>query len=318
MSEFSRSEHGYIGEQRTKAILAKNFWVLTRSVDVDAVDLIIQNKSKSNNDLTSKREKAPELGYVQSKYFEKNNTVRINKSYVDDPESSYRKGFFAFLHSDDESGENIHFFFSSREIQSNWYIDESGLYYCFALTKERQYTKFKNLKNSEIAEIVKSGITDLKFSVESLICRSFISMNSNVRSRDDKSGAYMLARPYGCPTAIYKNSEKSSSPLDPRKDLFPYSGYFEWGYEGTAPRFLATSLLTHFFCGDVPDKNEVNAVLHNLISKLDKHNRKAHIINAEMIVAALGHVYYQGGPFKLNPTEQVLYDEARNKYSKYL
>ena len=318
MSEFSRSEHGYIGEQRTKAALAKHFWVLTRSVDVDAVDLIVQNKSKSNNDLTSKREKAPELGYVQSKYFERNNTVRIKKSYVDDPESSYRKGFFAFLHSDDESGDSIHFFFTSKDIQNNWYIDESGLYYCFALTKERQYTSFKNLKSVEISEIVQSGITDLKFSVESLICRGFISMNSNVRSIYDKSGSYILTRPYGCPTAIYKNSEGDSSPLDPRKDIFPYAGYFEWGYGGTAPRFLATSLLTHFFCGDVPDRKEVDAVLQYLISRLDRNSEEAHIINADMIVAALGHVYCRSAPVNLNSIEQRLYDEARKKYFKYL
>lgn len=318
MSEFKRPENGYLGEARSIALLSKNFWILTRSVDADSADIIVQLKVETTQELISKRTKTVELGYVQSKYFEGKNQVKILRSYVDDPEAPFRKGFFALVHTDDAEGRAVNYFFTAQEIQSHWYLNEAGDHYCFSLTQDRAYEDFEDISPKVMREKLVEGIKDLKSSVESLICRGFISMNSNARNIYEPAGRYVLTRPYGCPTAIYIDSEGCATPLDPRKDVFPYSGYFEWGYGGTGPKFLATSLLTHFLGGDIPDKSAVEALVGNLISRLDRSKHKDHEINVVMILKALSYIPYPHIETTSPPQLCEEYAMTCKKYEKYL
>ncbi|PWE47264.1 DUF6166 domain-containing protein [Pseudomonas prosekii] len=318
MSEFKRPENGYLGEARSKALLSKNFWVLTRSVDADSADIIVQLKVETTQELISKRTKTVELGYVQSKYFEGKNQVKILRSYVDDPEAPFRKGFFALVHTDDAEDRAVNYFFTAQEIQSHWYLNEAKDHYCFSLTQDREYKDFRNIPPRLMRDAIEEGIRDLKSSVESLISRGFISMNSNTRNIHAPPGKYVLTRPYNCPTAIYIDSEGCSSPLDPRKDVFPYSGYFEWGYEGTAPKFLATSILTHFLGGDIPDNSAIDALFGYLIVRLDRYSPEDHEIDAEMILRALSYIPYPSTDITSQAELKELYEITRKKYDKYL
>ncbi|MFK3602394.1 hypothetical protein A7D21_15565 [Pseudomonas sp. AP19] len=315
---YKQNENGYTGETRSKALLSNDFWILTRSVDADSADIIVQEKQRSKEHAIHNRAHTPALGYVQSKYFEGHNQVKIHRNYVDDPITPFRKGYFALIHTNDEHERHVHYFFTAQDIQTHWYFNDKKDHYCFSLTADRDYSEFKNLLPKAIREQIQSGIKDLKYSVESLIWRDFIALNSNTRCLGSPAGQYILTRPHGCPTAIYVAPNGQASPLDPRKDLFPYSGFFEWGYNGTGPNFLAISLLAHFFGGDIPDNDSIDALKYNLISHLERFNKDDIIIDSDRILRALAYV--PDSPVDLNshPTLLSLYNEAQNRYKKYV
>lgn len=90
--------------------------------------------------------------------------------------------------------------------------------------------------------------------------------------------------------------------------------FFEWGYNGTGPNFLAISLLAHFFGGDIPDNDSIDALKYNLISHLERFNKEDIIIDSDRILRALAYV--PDSPVDLNshPTLLSLYNEAQNRY----
>ncbi|MDU9393965.1 DUF6166 domain-containing protein [Pseudomonas sp. zfem002] len=314
---YKQDENGYKGEARTRAFLSDHFWILTRSVDADSADLIVQQRMASSAEAIARRDRTVELGYIQSKYFEGKHQVRIHRSYVDDPQHPYRKGYFAFLHSNDEQEEHVHYFFSAEEIQKHWYKDRQQDHYCFSLTEERSYADFRNLGRKHIKEKIVEGIRELRGSIENLIWRGFIASRSDTRMLGDTAGSYILTRPHGCPTVIYKVGEEAR-PLEPRKDVVPTLSYFEWGYSGSGPMLLAASILTHFMAGDIPTRDEINAVTDYLIDRLERFNTSDHVIDTPMILCALSYIPYPVRETDLDGPLKSLYEETLKKYARYL
>lgn len=317
MCDYKKDENGYKGEERSRAFLSDHFWILTRSVDADSADIIVQERMESSADAIAKRNRSVELGYIQSKFFENKNQVRIHRSYVDDPVHPYRKGYFAFLHSNDAEDEHVHYFFSAEDIQQHWYLNSKQDHYCFSLTEERGYEAFRNLGRKHIKQKVLAGIRELRGSIESLIWRSFIANRSDTRMLGDTAGEYILTRPHGCPTAIYKVGGEVR-PLEPRKDVMPTLGHFEWGYYGTGPMLLAASILTHFMAGDIPRRDEINLVKDYLIGRLERFNETDHVIDASMILCALSYIPYPTKATELDARMKPVYEETLKKYEKYL
>lgn len=153
-----REENGAKGEIRTQEILIDYFWVLKRSVDVEGADLLVQIPADSLDELWGRKSKIQVFGVIQAKYFEGSNQVKILKKYVEDSSGFPRTDFFAMLHSNDEDGENIQYFFTANEVQKEFYEDQKDEYYCFSLTKDRNYADFKNKKKKHIGAVIKEGI----------------------------------------------------------------------------------------------------------------------------------------------------------------
>ena len=107
--------NGNLGELRTKAILSESFFVSERSVDIDGTDFIVEIPF---NNIQEQR-KFKEQGFVQAKYFEGHNEVKIAVEYVEDIDT-LRTNFFAFLHTDDENGDKAHYFFTSSQIKKEF------------------------------------------------------------------------------------------------------------------------------------------------------------------------------------------------------
>ena len=100
-------DNGKIGEARTRAILVNAFWILERSVDIEGADFIIQRKIYGRNLLD---ERAPRLGYVQSKFCQDSSTgIDIHADYVVDPEGAARNEFFLFVHTGGPGKETVYF-----------------------------------------------------------------------------------------------------------------------------------------------------------------------------------------------------------------
>ncbi|WP_394531771.1 hypothetical protein C1N83_26640 [Priestia aryabhattai] len=96
------SDNGYIGEQRTRKILSKEYWLLNRSIDANGADTILQRKSFKQDLLSIDPLR---LGFAQSKFTENiNRTISIDAKYiVDVDEQNNNKlvplhGFFVFIH----------------------------------------------------------------------------------------------------------------------------------------------------------------------------------------------------------------------------
>ncbi|OPH48013.1 hypothetical protein [Vibrio campbellii] len=327
MSDYKSSENGYTGELRTKSLLSEDFWLLTRSVDLDSVDLIVQRKADSQSVVQKNRVKSPQLAYVQSKFvttkqkegFLSSTQAKIPCHYVEQPDGTDRKGFFALIHTTFPDRDHTHYFFSSREIMSHWELTSDKSCYYFSLCKSRNYIDFRNKKVSQIARDIELGISDLNNTIKQFTIIDYMDLNTNVRDLQEKCGKYIFTRVEGCPIVIYKSENGNAYPLELRKDVYQYSGYFEWGHGGTSARFLAYSLLVHFFGGEIPKRHEVTLIVERLISLLDKEKR--HEIESEHILLALAHIAYNkdlNSIMSSNGSLKSLYTQAYNDYKKYL
>lgn len=99
-----------------------------------------------------------------------------------------------------------------------------------------------------------------------LFLRAYIDVRN---TQEGETFTYMLQEIAGCQLVIrVNNSTGSSRLLEPRRDLFPYSGDFSWGYAGTGPQFLTVSLLGHHLGGRAPTPIERERLLRNLIQGL--------------------------------------------------
>ncbi|AUC75692.1 hypothetical protein [Olleya sp. Bg11-27] len=161
--------NGNLGESRTNAILSEYFFVSERSVDIDGTDFIVEIPF---NDIKEFR-KFKEQGIVQAKYFEAQNEVKIAKDYVEDIDT-LRTNFFAFLHTNDENGDKIHYFFTSSQIKKEFRLrkDKKTLkeYFIFSLTKSRLFKNYRNLDEKTILRTIKNGIlTTEEYSRQKLI-----------------------------------------------------------------------------------------------------------------------------------------------------
>lgn len=153
-----KEENGKKGEARTNAVLLDSFWVFTRSVDVEGADFLVQIPADTLEELREKTYKIQVLGMIQAKYFEGNNQVKILKKYVEDSMGIPRTEFFAMLHTNDKECEDVHYFFSATEIQTEFYRDLNDEYYRFSITQDRDYANFKNKRKKDILSKIKNGI----------------------------------------------------------------------------------------------------------------------------------------------------------------
>ncbi|WP_434673321.1 hypothetical protein [Pseudomonas sp. R1-15] len=271
MSELAkREENGGIGESLTQSILLSRFWVLKRSADVDGADFLVQRQSDELDEVRRRAHDIEILGIVQSKYFEKSNQVKVQKLYVLDKDQP-RKEFFCSLHTHDEEGEHVHYFFSAQDIVNEFETSPCGEYYWFALTKERQYTEYKNPKNRFILDKIESGMNQAEGSAN----KGFIQNKLKVFARPtmhfqnvpDFQYTLMIVDEVRVVTA--KNMMTTYSRLlEARRDLYENQGDFYWGDDYTGCQFLAVSILAHHFDGDLPEGAPV-AALRGLLMDLD-------------------------------------------------
>ena len=241
-------QNAALGASLTEATLLKKFWVLKRSVDIEGADFLVQQR---NVDLERTRDRPIQLGLVQAKFFEGNNQVRIAKSYVED-QNGPRPDFFALLHTQSESGETTSYFFSASEIVQSWSVTKCNGYYYFALTKDKQFFVHRNRADTDIEDIIISGLRQTESHQTEFMFRSFFNVYVDTRTMlpSPHSITYLLRDVEGCNIVLYRDNDTGGiRPLEPRRDLYTYSGDFSWGYSGTGPMFLAASILGHHFGG---------------------------------------------------------------------
>jgi len=277
-----REENGRSGESLTQSILLSRFWVLKRSADIDGADFLVQRQC---DDLEEVRRRAHEiqiLGIVQSKYFEKSNQVKVQKDYVLD-KNQPRKEFFCSLHTHDEEGENVHYFFSAEDIVNEFEVSLCEKYYWFALTEERKYTNYKNQKNRFILDKIESGMNQAEGNAN----KGFIQKKLRVFARptmhfqDIPDFQYMLTIVNDVHVVTVKNMVNTSSRLlEQRRDLYENQGDFYWGDDYTGCQFLAVSILAHHFDGELPGDAPV-AALRDLLQSLDADSK--YMIDSEML-----------------------------------
>lgn len=160
MSELAkRAENGELGETLTAAILMNKFWVLKRSVDIEGADLLIQEQTDTLEELFDRKMRIQVFGIAQAKFFEGHNSVYIEKKYVEDNLGVARNEFFAFLHTRDEQYENRCYFFTAKEIQKEF--EENGTHYRFAITKNREYSRFLR-RNKEILQTIATSLASVE------------------------------------------------------------------------------------------------------------------------------------------------------------
>jgi hypothetical protein len=157
MLQAKQQENREKGETRTLSILSDGFWVLKRSVDIDGADFLVQIPAGSLEELRNRQKRIEVFGVIQAKYFENSNQVKIQKIYIEDAVGP-RPEFFALLHTNDSASENVHYFFTAQQIIQEFYIDKNDEYYCFGLTQNRNYKRFRNIPTRKILGIIKRGI----------------------------------------------------------------------------------------------------------------------------------------------------------------
>ena len=242
--------NGAKGEARTEAILLDEFWVLRRSVDVEAADFLVQLPSDTIEELRMKKDKIQVFGIVQSKYFEAKNQVKIEKKYVLDNGQPLTE-FFAILHTDNINGEKQYYFFSAQDIVNEFYLDSNNKYYCFSLTNERDYGAFKNVKNEEITDTIRTAILQTEYSKNQKIINKLYKIFSiSTQHFDNKPKFIYKLRIVEGHQIVLCFDEKTDHThlLEYRRDIATLGG-FGWGYGGTGPYFLSTCILAHHFNG---------------------------------------------------------------------
>ncbi|MCG8762265.1 hypothetical protein [Tenacibaculum finnmarkense] len=149
--------NGNRGESRSHSLLSEYFIVSKTSVDIDGTDLIVQIPFNNTQEYRNFKEQ----GVVQAKYFEGNNEVKIAKEYVEDLDL-LRTNFFALIHSNNEDGDKLCYFFDASQIKKEFRIrkDPKTLkdYFVFSITNTRKFTEYLNLPEKNINRKIKEGI----------------------------------------------------------------------------------------------------------------------------------------------------------------
>ena len=260
--------NGRVGELRTEAMLARHFWILSRSVDVDGTDFIIELPSETKEILRSRRQQLECRGIVQAKYCEGTNAVRVDKEYVLEYDGEPRKEFFLFVHSDEEQGDDelpIDYFFTATEIVEHLPLKENarGAFYEFRLSRTRRYEQFKDVRRKLIVE----RITFLLREARERSLRAFAKRlhSPTIMAGSNYSGTpvtYLFRKVEGTSVVLIRHDQTGQTILlEPRRDLYKYDGGFAWGYRGTGPQFLTTSLLAHLLNGQDPSHEQFDRML---------------------------------------------------------
>ncbi|MCG8455742.1 MAG: DUF6166 domain-containing protein [Holophagales bacterium] len=250
-----RQLNGRVGELRTEAILAKHFWILFRSVDVDGADLMIELPAATDSDLRHRRTRVVCHGTVQAKYCEWSNPVRVARDYVVEASGEPRSDFFLFIHSDREVVDDIvpvDYFFTAPEIVEHFSLTKGDLYYEFRLTHNREFEEFRDIRRRVIISRIQGQLEEASDRYRKELSRSLHLYTGEAgHAGSDASFTYLFRKLERTSLVLVRNEEtKATQLLEPRRDLYKCFGGFEWGYRGTGPQFLTASLLAHHL-GDV-------------------------------------------------------------------
>lgn len=304
MSNHKSAEAAAAGESKTRALLSEDFWLLSRSVDTDGVDLIAQRRWVTDSEAIAMRHRPEVFAYIQAKQFRYRGDAKIACKYVDDTAGA-RAGFFVFMHSFDELGNSICWIFTACDVRQHWVRSSDGRFYRFKPGRRRTFSEFRCLDSKQAKQRVLQGMQDRHSRLRDFMTSQFFEIHSNVRPVREPLGEYLLIHVCNCPVVLYRDKKGHVSPLDPRRDLYEYSGYFTWGYGGTAPRFLAFSILGHCLSDRPPANEEASMLVEYLISRIDQNSD--HEINAEMVVKALcGLPYFSA--VSIEPVRQMYLD----------
>jgi hypothetical protein len=316
MTDYLKQENGNQGQLRSHQILSKDFWALLRPVDADGVDLLVQEKYKNSAEIRAARVKPPSMAGIQAKYFTGDNQVNIPKSYVLDENEDPRRGFLAFLHTDDASGNEVHYLFSAEDIKFEWKETKDKKEYYFSLKDGREYRAYRGLSRD-----------DIKLKVATAIRQGFdqsimwgwalaADMYSFVRPIECLEPRYQLLTVAGARVVVFDGwASQGPYMLEIRRDVYPHHGTFDWGYGGDGPKLLAASLLTHFLCGRRPEQSEINRVVMFLLEEVKEDNLsfgRDQIFNA---LARMSHVVDMTKDSAETLRHQ--YDDMLDVYAKY-
>jgi hypothetical protein len=313
MSEYIQQRNGYIGEERSKGLIPKEFWVLTRSVDAEAADLMVQNEYATAADARGDRGRPLQVASIQAKFFQGTNQVNIPKHYLYNDNASVRKGFLVFLHTNDENEDPVNYLFSADEVISDWDPTEDQNGYYFSLKAGRAYQNFRNIGTKGIREKLKMAILESASESMSWAWAKASDSYSSVRDPDHLQPRYKLMKIDRAPVAIFKGGYgQLAHALEPRKDVHPHPGIFEWGYIGGGSRLLAASILTHFLCGARPSSDEIERVVKNILDLIDRDEDAE--FGKEEIFKALADIPFDRDLTYMAPPQ---YHQVLRDYSGY-
>jgi len=317
VSHFIKQQNGELGESRSRSLLLEDFWVLTRSVDADAADLIVQDKFETHEEIREARGQPMRIATVQAKFFEGSNQVRISVDYVVDADTQPRKGFLALLHTRDEKRKPVHYLFNAREIVDHWHKTDDKLHYYFSLTRTRAYEEFRNLDPDPLRDKVKAAIAEGSLQTMRSAWNQAANLYSSVRPPSCTNPIYELKKIGRAAIAIVDGQGlQLAHPLEPRKDVYPYFGTYDWGYEGEGPRLLAASILTHFLCGRRPERSEINRLVGWLLERVPTTNGVK--FGKEEIIKALALIpYFANLEDDREAVHRPQYESASRKYASY-
>jgi hypothetical protein len=150
-----QEKHGKKGEARTLDVLLDHFIVHKIIPDVEGRDFMAELPGGISS----------VNAIIQSKFFENNNEVIIRKEYIFDSEG-VKTEFFALLHTNDETSNQIRYFFTAHEIRDHWRLSKRNKgkkqidYFIFKLNKRdyQKYEPFKGKSNLEINKTIEDGI----------------------------------------------------------------------------------------------------------------------------------------------------------------
>jgi hypothetical protein len=313
MSEFIQQRNGYIGEERSKALIPKEFWVLTRSVDAEAADLMVQNEYVTAADARADRGRPLQVASIQAKFFQGTNQVTISNEYLRNKNGSVRTGFLVFLHTDDENEKHVHYLFSADEIISDWNQTKDRQGYYFSLKAGRNYDEYRNIETKGIRDKLRMAITESSTESVSWAWAKASDRYSSVRDPDCLEPRYKIMKIDRAPVAIFKGGYgQLAHALEPRKDVYLHSGNFEWGYGGGGAWLLAASILTHFLCGARPSSGEIKSLVENLLSLVDRDEDAE--FGKEEIFKALANIPFDRDLKFMAPPQ---YNQVLRDYSGY-
>lgn len=314
MNYYVQSENGSRGEAKSCARLIDDFWILNRSIDADGADIVIQSRYASPEHMRQNREHVAAFGFVQAKFFQNANQVRIAKKYIQNENGAFRRDFFVFVHTLDKDDNPIDYFFSANEVANVWNVRKDDGSYYFALTAGRDYEEFRNLSRRELREKIEDGIFDhMRHVLRKEVSRA-ISTRASTRGLYHANSRYILCRPHGCPVALFVVDDGEGHAVEARKDIFQSQGWFEWGYCGEGPKLLAASIFAHFFRGLRPTWKEIETLTVNLIGEL---NRESAEISEDDIYAALARLPYKFD-LKKHPALHAAFEDTKARYTELL
>jgi mRNA-degrading endonuclease HigB of HigAB toxin-antitoxin module len=157
-------ENGVKGELRTEAYLSEKFWILSRSVDSEGADFLVQKRNEGD----SARKEHVNLAIVQAKFVQDERTeIKIPKKYVL-KDNEPLNGFFVMIHTGEVDKEEV-YFLSAGDIKSLY--DEKKITmrdekYVFKLTHIKEKYCVKSFKEENGTITITSKVKEALEQIE--------------------------------------------------------------------------------------------------------------------------------------------------------